>query len=147
MDTPTQAEADALLALEKRRQDETVWLLPEQGNRLSIPIVSLDGREAFLLDISRSRIILEKGTYQHRARKTVILARLDFGGPPHRNPDDQEIAGTHLHIYREGYGDKWAFPVSPAQFPNITDRWLMLQNFMGFCNIVQAPHLQRGLFS
>ncbi len=35
--------------------------------------------------------MLTKGTYQNRARGVAILARLDFGGAPHRNRDDQEI--------------------------------------------------------
>ena len=71
----------------------------------------MDGREEFLLDIRRARIDLAKGTYQNRGREVVILARLDFGGAPHRNPDGEEIGSPHIHLYREGFGDKWAFPI------------------------------------
>ena len=32
-------------------------------------------------------------------------------GSPHTNPDDQIIGGTHLHIYKEGFDDRWAYPI------------------------------------
>ena len=69
----------------------------------------------------------------------VILARLDFGGAPHRNPDGEEIASPHLHVYREGFGDKWAFPVPTDTFTDLADLWRTLQNFMHYCNIVELP--------
>lgn len=143
----TQAEADLLLEIEKHRLSDQPWDFPQAGEALSIPLVSADRRENFSLDIHRGRIDLAKGTYQNRARTVVILARLDFGGRPHRNPDGAEIASPHLHLFREGYGDKWAFEVPPGRFPNVSDRWLTLQDFMLYCNIVKPPLIQRGLFS
>jgi hypothetical protein len=81
----SQAEADALLAMEKHRLDEKVWNLPDLGGKISVPLASADRRENFLLDISRGRIDVSRGKYQNRARQTIVLARLDFGGAPHRN--------------------------------------------------------------
>jgi hypothetical protein len=143
----TQAEADLLFAMEKHCLSDQPWDFPQAGEVLSIPLVSADRRENFSLDIHRGRIDLAKGTYQNRARTVVILARLDFGGRPHRNPDGTEIASPHLHLFREGYGDKWAFEVPRDRFPNLPDRWLTLQDFMLYCNIVKPPLIQRGLFS
>lgn len=117
------------------------------GGAISIPLISVDKRERFLLDIWHSRLDLLKGNYQNRARQVVILVRLDFGGSPHRNPDGQEISIPHLHVYREGFGDKWASPVPRELFSNITDLWKTLEDFMRFCNIIQPPIIQRGLFS
>ena len=142
----TQAEADALLAMEKRRADSAEFDFPGLGGRVTAPLVSLDGREYFSLDLLRGRINLGKGTYQNRGRQVVILARLDFGGPPHRNPDDEEIGSPHLHLYREGFGDKWAFQIPPEQFPNLHDPWLTLEDFMQYCNVVEKPHFHKGLF-
>ena len=120
---------------------------PAFGGRLSAPLVSTDGRESFLLDLRRSRIAFtKKGTYQHRARKAVILARLDFGGQPHRNPDGTDIGSPHLHLYREGYGDKWAFPVPDDRFTDLDDLWKTLGDFMKLCNILEPPKIVRGLF-
>ena len=142
-----QAEADALFALEKRRSDDTEWDYPGLGGAITILLVSTDGREPFLLDLQRGRINLAKGTYQNRGRQVVVLARLDFGGAPHRNPDGEEIGSSHLHRYREGYGDKWAFPVPEDHFADLDDRWKTLEDFMHFCNVVEPPVIRRGLFT
>ena len=143
----TQAEADALMGLEKRRVDETEWDYPDFGGQVTLPLISTDRREQFLLDIRRARIDLSKGTYQNRGRQVVILARLDFGGAPHRNPDGGDVVSPHLHLYREGFGDKLAFPVPSDHFANLSDPWETLEDFMRFCNVVELPAIQRGLFT
>ena len=143
----TQAEADALMMLEKHRANEDVYDYPSFDKYVTIPLVSADRREPFLLDLRTARLDLAKGTYQNRGRQVVILARLDFGGAPHRNPDGKEIGSPHLHLYRSGYGDKWAFPVPNDKFSNLSDAWQTLEDFMRFCNIVKPPIIHRGLFS
>jgi hypothetical protein len=137
--------ADALIAVQKVRVNDEVNHLPLGGERLSLPLQSRDGHESFYLDIRRGRFDLRKGTYQNRARQIVVLARLDFGGAPHRNPDGEEVPSPHLHIYREGYGDKWAVEVPSDAFPHIQDPWQTLQDFMRYCNITDPPDIQRGL--
>ena len=143
----TQAEADALLAMEKQRVDDERVRLPDLGGSLVVPLVSRDGVEAFHLDIARSRINLAKTKYQNRARKTVVLARIDIGGAPHRNPDDSELPCPHIHLYREGYGDRWAFPIDPRIFTNPIDAWQTLAEFLRFCNVTRPPEFDRGLFT
>jgi hypothetical protein len=142
-----QNEADSLISMEKYRISDDVWTYPGSGGSVCIPLTSEDKRENFLLDISRTKIDLLKGTYQNRARNVVVLVRLDFGGRPHRNPDDIEVSSPHLHIYREGYSDKWAFPVPSNRFSNISDLWQTLEDFMIFCNIIEQPVIDRGLFT
>jgi len=141
-----QADADALLAMEKRRETEDQYEYPGLGGAVTIPLVSNDRREKFILDIRRGRIDLQKGTYQARARHVVVLARLDFGGTPHRNPDDKEVPSPHLHVYREGYGSKWAMPLPADKFTEPENLWRLLEDFFVFCNITDPPDLQRGLF-
>lgn len=143
----TQAEADALIALAKHRVDATEWGYPDFGGAISIPLVSSDRREQFLLDLRRGRIDLARGTYQNRSRQVVVLVRLDFGGAPHRKPDGEEMGSPHLHVYREGYGDKWAVPVPGDQFTDLGDPWRTPEDFMRFCNIVELPNILRGLFT
>ena len=143
----TQSEADALIAMEKHRIDDRRWNYPGLGGSISIPLISKDKRENFLLDVSRGKIDLLKGTYQNRSRQIIVLVRLDFGGQPHRNPDGQEVSSPHLHIYRAGYGDKWAFNVPSDKIPNISDLWQALNDFLGFCNITKPPIIEKGLFS
>ena len=62
-----QAEADALIAIEKQRETDDVWEYPKSGGQINVPLVSDDKREKFFLDISRGNINLLKGTYQNRA--------------------------------------------------------------------------------
>ena len=112
-----------------------------------IPLVSADAREKFLLDIYRGKIDLCKVTYQNRARQVVVLVRLDLGGRPHQNPDGEEITVPHIHIYREGYGDKWAQELDPEVFPDTDDLWEALQAFMRYCNITRPPCIERSLFT
>ena len=143
----TQAEADALIATEKHRVSDERCAFPMGGQSLILPLQSANKRELFLLDLSRGRIDLLKVKMQTRGRQVVVLVRLDLGGAPHRNPDDEEIPAPHLHIYREGYGDKWAVRVPPDRFTSTNDLWTTLEEFMRFCNITQPPHIERGLFS
>lgn len=145
--TLTQAEADALLKIAKVKVDDQEWQYPGLAGSLIIPLVSHDKRENFLLDISRARIVMQRGKYQMRARNSIILARLDFGGPPHRNPDGTEFPCPHLHLYREGLGNKFAVPIPSAAFPNLSDLWQTLHDFMRFCNITEPPRIRRGLWS
>jgi len=102
----TQAEADALIAMEKHRINEDRHNFPMAGDSLVLPLQSSDKREQFFLDIRRGRIDLLRANYQNRASQVVILVRVDLGGGPHRNPDDEDIPCPHLHVYREGYADK-----------------------------------------
>lgn len=143
----TQDEADKLMSMEKLAADETEWLFPAPGQRIAIPLTSLDKREAFMLDVTRAQIKLTKATYQNRARAAIILMRLDLDGPPHRNPNGTEIPCPHLHIYRELCGDKWAIPVPVARYPNTLDLFSTFEAFMQHCNIVHPPRIQKGLFS
>lgn len=143
----TQTEADALIAMRKRAEHGDPVKLPDLGGAIQVPLISDDFREKFLLDVSRGRINLAKGTNQMRSHQVIVLVRLDFGGSPHRNPDGEEISCPHLHLYREGYADKWASPIPDGIFSNIADPWQTLQDFMGYCNIVDPPNFSRGLFS
>lgn len=143
----TQSEAEALIAMAKHRVDNAEWDYPDLGGGISVPLVSADRREQFVLDIRRGRIDLAKGTYQNRGRQVVVLVRLDFGGAPHRNPDGEEVGSPHLHLYRGGYGDKWAVPVPTDRFANLGDPWRTLDDFMQYCNIVDPPVIRRGLFT
>jgi hypothetical protein len=139
----TQAEADALRAMEKLCEETATYLFPLAGKRLSIPLVSRDRRETFLLDVYRGRIDLSKVTYQNRARQVVGLVRLDLGGKPHSNPGESSIiTGPHLHLYREGFGLRWAFPVPELDFSDLTNVLQVLDDFLRFCRVTKKPIVQ-----
>lgn len=143
----TQAEADSLIAMEKHRQDDREWKYPDFGGKLEIPLNSVDRREQFRLDVWRGGINLRKNTLQNRGRRTVVLVRLDLHGAPHRNPDGQMIDSPHVHVYREGYGDKWAIPLPSERFRDIDDTPQVIEDFMRFCNVTEPPFIVGGLFT
>lgn len=144
-DAISQIEAEALLKMEKVPATADTFCFPDLGGRLEIPLASRDAREQFSIDINRKRIALTTG-YQTRARRVFVLARLDFAAP-HRNPDGTEVGVPHLHLYREGFGDKWAYEVPAGVLSNPDDAWQVLLDFMGYCGVVEQPKIVRGLFS
>lgn len=140
----TQSEADALIAMEKTFLRSRAIRIPA-GTDQTYDLIGSDERERFLLDIWRGTLRISKVKYQTRGRKVVVLVRLDIDGAPHTNPDGATIGGTHLHIYREGFEDKWAYPIDPAEFSDVSDIYNALADFCQYCNIKDIPSLQRGL--
>ena len=65
----TQAEADALLAMEKHTEDDNPVPFPGGGQKFIIQLKSRDGREKFLLDLSRGRIDLRKTQVSESCQK------------------------------------------------------------------------------
>lgn len=137
----TQSEANALIAMEKHCVDQGEVSLPSLGRRLVLDLKSPDGREKFFLDLSRGRLNVTKCTFQNRARSTIILVRVDIDGGDHYNPDGERVPCPHIHLYREGYGDKWAEPL-PSIFGNPGNLLATVFDFFAFCNVTKPPALQ-----
>lgn len=139
--------ADTLFAMEKHRVGENMISFVDLGQSENLELMSPDESERFLLDLSRGRLSLSQVKLQNRARNSVVLARLELNGPRHRNPDGNFIASPHLHLYREGFGDSWAFPVPPQWFSDLGNELATFREFMSFCNITMPPNikLQGGL--
>ena len=142
----TQQEADALLAMVKHYTGTGIFTFPSLGGALRIALHSEGLREEFNLDVTRGRIELRKNTIQMRAQRSVVLARIDIGGAPHRNPDGEEIPCPHLHVYREGHGDKWAIPL-PKNFSDSSNAWQILHEFMDYCKVITKPVILQELFT
>jgi hypothetical protein len=140
----TQAEADALIAMGKSFADSpTIAMMP--GTDQTHELVGDDKRERFLLDLWRGTLRLSKVRYQTRGRKVFVLVRLDIDGSPHSNPDGTRLDKTHLHVYREGYEDRWAYPIDPKEFSDTRDIRQAFEDFCRFCNIKSVPPFQGGL--
>lgn len=141
----SQAEADALLRMEKRRLDDDAVPFPAPGQNITVELRSTDNREKFLLDLWRSGTIRSKVRFQIRARQKVVLARLDLSETPHRNPGGEKLASPHLHLYREGDDDKQAIPAPTDWFTELDNINKTLADFMNYCNIIEPPQIQWGL--
>ena len=151
----TQAEADQLLAMAKVFVDQSpiavTQTLPMDLDR---ELISVDRREAFILTIERGRRRRARLKYQTRARRIIILARLDIDGAPHRNPDQSPyrpsawLARTHLHLYREGFEDRIAYELAdvPGNVINGNGGAIaLMEDFMRFCGVRSWPPIQYGL--
>jgi hypothetical protein len=139
----TQAEADALIAMSKTFADTAPISLPP-GVDDTRGLIGADPKERFLLDIWRATIRLSKFRLQTRGRQVIVIVRLCIDGAPHTNPDGIRLDGFHLHLYREGYEDKWAQPLDAGIFRNTSDPWQTFEDFCGFCNIEGIPPFQAG---
>src|SRR3990172_8468624 len=111
---------------------------------------STDRREEFLLTIERGRRKRIRLKYQTRARRVIVLARLELNGPRHKNPPDppykpgEWIGETHLHVYREGFEDRIAYELGDAPGwtdPGSTDGIPALERLMPYCRVPQSPPL------
>jgi len=138
----TQAEADQFMQMAKRFVRPPAAISIPPGLDDTHELEALDDRERFLLDIWRGTLRLTKIKFQNRVRTIVVLVRLDVDGAPHTNPDGQRLSGTHLHLFREGYDDRWAFPVDPAAFTLLSDPGTTFQEFCAFCRIESPPPVQ-----
>jgi len=141
----SQERADELIEMPKRCTDPSTIAFPLPGYAIQLELKSTDDIESFLVDVNRKgRIKLSKCTYQERYEVVEILLRLDVDGPPHVNPDGQELPCPHLHVYREGFGTKWAQP-APSQFSNTDDLPRTLEHFLKCCKVKDVPPIQRGV--
>lgn len=141
----TKEEARLFLEAEKHVKNNVPYDFPVPGKQLCVELFAKNPRAEFLLDISRGHIKLTKHTFQNRVFKAIVLARLDIDGNPHRNPDGEEIGKTHIHLYDEDFGDKWAYSL-PSCFTDPSDIFLTLDQFMDFCHIITKPVICRTLF-
>ncbi|HEX3659844.1 MAG TPA: hypothetical protein VHU89_00325 [Acidobacteriaceae bacterium] len=137
-----QAEADQLIQTEKHFVHSPASISIPPGADETYELTGPGDRERFQLDVWRGTLRLSKLKLQNRARAVVVLVRLDVDGAPHTNPDGEQLSGTHLHLFREGYDDKWAYPVDSAQFTLLIDPGTTFQEFCAFCNIVAPPPVQ-----
>jgi hypothetical protein len=129
----SQAEADRLIGLEKHYLHSEPVSFPNLGEKVCLELESNDRKEFFLLDITRGRIDVRK-----------ILV-----GPKHRNPDGEEVVCPHIHRYKEGYGDKWAYEIGTDEFKEVftnpQDLFITIEEFMDYCNIITKPVIQLSI--
>ena len=155
----SQEQADLLIGMRKKRINRDNYQFPMPGENLSIPIISVDETESFLLDLSRGKIRLTKCSYNERYQGNIVLVRLDADGSPHTNPDVLEVPlpyladyngvtlpCPHLHLYVENYMDKWAIPAPADKFTQADNLYATLEDFFRYCYIDEAPIIQKGLF-
>lgn len=142
----SQSNANELIQVSKKIVDRSPINFPISGGSIQVKARSTDDeREEFLFDVNRrGRINLKKCTYQERYAVIEILLRLDINGPAHTNPDGNEISCPHIHIYKEGYGDKWAYAL-PESFTDPDNIVKTFKEFLEYTHVVEIPEIQLGI--
>jgi len=138
----TQAETDTLIAMVKHFVRPPAIITIPPGADYTYELANPESKEEFLLDVWRGTLRLSKVKLQNRVRKAIVLVRLDVDGAPHTNPDGIRLPGTHIHVFREGYDDKWAQPVDTSKFTALGDTGRTFLQFCAFCNIQAPPPVQ-----
>ena len=152
----SQEQVFELISRKKFSDCRSVVISP--GTDRHIDLYTSNLHDIFTLDVERGRVIL-KYTFQTRYSKTYSLVRLDVGGSHTNPPVELELgdgdwlndiqpgyAGRrfikepHIHIYREGFEDKWAYrPEDLLDIDSYEDMGQVFFKFLGFCNIDSIP--------
>ncbi|MDF2884419.1 MAG: hypothetical protein K0R54_4986 [Clostridiaceae bacterium] len=135
-------EFTRLFNLNKTFDNNKKLYIPKAGEKVVRSLIDINKKESFILNMDRGRINLEKIKYQTRYKATNdIMLRLDVTRPRHRNPDGKIIEYPHIHIYKEGYGDKWAYPLNPKVFKDPNDLAQLLKDFLTYFNVKEIPDI------
>lgn len=137
-----QEDYELLMRLEKVFEDPFSPLpLGPRPMSWTRKIMSPRRNERFFLNYFASGIRFSRYTFNHRYRQTVVLLRYDNDGR-HTNPDGQTLTGPHVHLYREGFDDKFAFPMTEigVVMDDTPDR--VVAKILHFCAITSYPEIQ-----
>lgn len=136
--------ADYLIREEKSIIERSITFPFKNENLILNVVCNNNNMEKLLIDINRKGTFkLTRCTYQNRYQLSIPLVRLDIDTKPHRNPDNTIVSPTHIHIYREGFMDRWAYPLDEFDvFRNTNDLIQTFLDFCEYCNIKCIPIIQ-----
>lgn len=108
-------------------------------------INSLSSKDVFLIDFHRGSIEISNYTINKRYRQSIILLRYDKDGR-HTNPDGEKLEGPHIHLYKEGYNDKFAYPISVIGIEVSDQMETVFMKILYFCNVKNIPSIEIPMF-
>lgn len=142
-----QTTIDQLINELKRLIYESKYLeLPKRKQKVKYEATS--SHNLFIIDINRQgRRDYLTLQMRHGIKKNKVLVRLDLTGPSHTNPrGDYPLAGKkipcpHMHIAKEGYDDRIAYPLDHEYVKmffdkdELNDLVKITKNFLNYINI------------
>ena len=141
----TQQEFDHLIAFEKAFDEADMLILGPPPASWSREMTAPSTRDKFILDFRRGGFEISKYSYNKRYRQTIIMVRY-CSSVRHTNPDGVTFDGPHVHLFREGYDDKFAFPVSDIGVTVGEGMDVVLMKLLRYCNVTGVPAIEVGLF-
>jgi len=132
---------------------------PAPGKTLEIKLMSSEDLSCkFKLSIyegkhsSQISIAVEpdRKTSMQTRHRTETLVRVDVDErAKHTNPDGTVIEGSHVHIAKEGYGDRIAYPIDAEEAIRVVgnDKTIIsiFESFREFCHIEKALQVNWSL--
>lgn len=145
----SQPEFGYLMTLEKNFTDSAEISLGPAPIRWQRELLAKKTKDAFTLHFYRGSVELKKFTYNKTVRTSIVLIRYDALGR-HTNPpgtDGKSFDGPHVHLYRDGFDDKWAFPVTEIKLkenptPTMEE---VFEKFCAYCSILDCPPIQSSI--
>lgn len=124
----------------------TINLNCKNGYKFKEELSSNNGKNTYNLYLSYGKMNVEKisiNTVHKQSNK--VLVRLDLGNQRHVNPDGTVITSDHIHIYKDGYDEKFAYTLDSDEFknlfPNPKDRCSLLKAYLEFIKVISVPQI------
>ena len=139
----TDAEAKFLIELEKIATDRRIDI-PDDSKKEHLNLASAEEQNDNIMRIyiKRGRRNINKCSFNVVYNKSIILLRLDIEpGRIHQNPDGRDVPNPHLHIYREGYDDRYAIP-APECFVDTSNLAQALYDLLGYSNVINRDEVE-----
>ena len=139
-----QQKADYLIQMPKRLViSKNAYSFLQKGESVVIDAIGVTENEKFIFDIARGKIDVRKCTFQDRYERTIKLLRLDITANGfHYNPDGTRIDGSHIHIYKEGFGDQYAYALPYKNIKTLNHLPSLFGEFMEFCSVENIPYIE-----
>jgi len=140
----TQGQADALINIRKMFLDKSPLIINRPSNIQRELQSQGNPEDRFYLNVSQKAI--EFGRYSSVTRFfSVPLIRACINEDSiHENPDGEVIKGCHIHIYKEGNRDNYAYPLSKYGFSSI-EMTKFLSDFLKLCAIEKIDIIEQTL--
>ena len=137
----TQKQAEDLIEMLKRYVEKGEFNFPEKKGKIEFDVIGKRRGDEFTISISRKGKKYDGCSYQGRIKSNhIILMRLDINPTAiHRNPNGEEIIGSHLHVYTEKYREKEAV-LFEADNP---DLYKLCFAFFEKFNVLETPKINQ----
>ena len=132
----TQVEAESLIQVQKVFEDRSAIIMnrPYKTERKLFSVAN--HMDVFYLNLNETAIEFGKYSINNRFFQIPLVRICIDKDSVHENPDGKLIRGSHIHVFKENYGDKFADDLNLYGITGTTPVQILSQ-FLGFCHIEQ----------